>query len=90
MSEVNIDWLIELAPQYYKDTKRDDALQRHLAESSVLEKKEIEVPQFKLLKTVHGGVGRPKTNKNTTIRPIAKNRQTSKISISHLDFDDDE
>lgn len=86
VSEINVDWLPELAPDYYQDKKTELATQRHAAE--VQSTPENRPPPIKQLpsSSIELGVARPKKPESAR-DALLKKPVNRRVMISDMDFD---
>jgi HrpA-like RNA helicase len=88
VSEIGVDWLAELAPDYYQDKKAEIAQQKHAAEVQALPAKpEFAVPA-KPTASVEIGIGIARPKKQESLRDaVLKKPANKRVMISDMDFD---
>lgn len=87
-SEITVDWLSELAPDYYQDKKADIATQRYNAEiqQTTAPSQSPSLPVKQLTASVELGVSRPKKQEGLR-EAVLKKPVNKRVMISDMDFD---
>lgn len=92
MSEINSDWLAELAPDYYQDKKAEIVKQKHEAEvKEYFDRKDSKPDTLPVATTIQHsieiGVARPKKPESNR-DALLKKKAIKRIMISDMDFDE--